>query len=191
MSRIPRIGALAAGKDPADSLITRVMDLSQMTNDLGPDKSGVLGSDAHRIHRDHSASMLLAHLCCSVVECPQARGLLWSKVEDASKVSGVPAGARTPRRGVHRQRRPRRLAGRPRCQFYRKRTTNPMVPSFPKVGYSTIEGGGESSTKVAWTFLTPSLIQSCEDLSDRPRDRPEGWRESSESGKHIKNGPQG
>ena len=76
MSRIPRIGALAAGKDPADSLITRVMDLSQMTNDLGPDKSGVLGSDAHRIHRDHSASMLLAHLCCSVVGCPQARGLL-------------------------------------------------------------------------------------------------------------------
>ena len=96
MSRIPRIGALAAGKDPADSLITRVMDLSQMTNDLGPDKSGVLGSDAHRIHRDHSASMLLAHLCCSVggarrradsstnfaipifhpLGCPQARGLL-------------------------------------------------------------------------------------------------------------------
>ena len=96
MSRIPRIGALAAGKDPADSLITRVMDLSQMTNDLGPDKSGVLGSDAHRIHRDHSASMLLVHLCCSVggarrradsstnfaipifhpLGCPQARGLL-------------------------------------------------------------------------------------------------------------------
>ena len=38
------------------------------------------------------------------------------------------------------------------------RTPNPMVPSLPKVGYSTIEGGGESSTKVAWTFLTPPLI---------------------------------
>ena len=33
--------------------------------------------------------------------------------------------------------------------------------------------------------------RTCEDRSDRPRDRPEGWRESSASGKNIKNGPQG
>ncbi len=44
---------------------------------------------------------------------------------------------------------------RPGVSMVGKRTPNPMAPYLPKVGYSTIEGEGESSTKVAWTFLTP------------------------------------
>jgi hypothetical protein len=54
--------------------------------------------------------------------------------------------------------------------FNRKRTPNPMVPSLLKVGYCMIEGGGESSFKVAWTFLTSPLIQDdCDGSSTQPR----------------------
>ena len=44
-------------------------------------------------------------------------------------------------------------------KLIRKCTPHPMIPSLPKVASSTIEGGGERATKVAWTFLTSSLIQ--------------------------------
>ena len=64
-----------------------------------------------------------------------------------------------------------------------KRAPNPMVPWLPKVGYSTIEAGGQSSTKIAWTFRTPPLIQYCRDwLSTQSRSKhppsERGWKES-------------
>ena len=56
--------------------------------------------------------------------------------------------------------------------FNRKRTPNSMVPSLLKVEYCMIEGGGESSTKVAWTFLTSPLIQDdCDGASTQPHSR--------------------